>query len=51
MNCVCFVPDRPRPSIVFGMENVGSPKKCLERNTTATTLALPFRCPLRVMTF
>ena len=46
--CPCV---RLRPSTVCGMANVGSPRRCLEKSTTATTLVPPSRYPLRVLTF
>lgn len=49
--CLFCLSDRLRPSTVCGMVNVGSLKRCLERNTTATTLVLPVHYLLRVMNF
>lgn len=34
-----------------GLVSVGSPKKCLEKSTTATTPVFPSRLSPRVMTF
>lgn len=49
--CLFCPTHRLRPSTVCGMVNVGSPKRCMERNTTATTLVLPVRYLLRIMNF